>query len=105
MHKNANAPYLSLAGLRRPHPPRLCRSPYAYHRRDADSWLARDEVADESSQLLCQQLSRGEVGGVLFLRHNFKSVEDVSALTAYFSGAAHGSALSWRSIKKDAWIV
>ncbi len=43
------------------------------------------EIADASTQQLCQQLSQGEVGGVLFLRHNMQTVEQVSQLTTYFA--------------------
>lgn len=42
-------------------------------------------VADPSTRLLCQHLSRGQVGGVLFLRHNFQTVDQVQELTTYFS--------------------
>lgn len=43
------------------------------------------EIADASTQQLCQQLSRGEVGDVLFLRHNMKTADQVSQLTSYFA--------------------
>lgn len=43
------------------------------------------EISGASTQLLCQQLARGEVGGVLFLKHNVKSTEQVTSLTQYFA--------------------
>ena len=43
------------------------------------------QISDPSTQLLCQQLSRGEIGGVLFLRHNMETAEQVSELTQYFA--------------------
>ena len=42
-------------------------------------------LSDPSTQLLCEQLSKGHVGGVLFLRHNMETANQVSQLTDYFS--------------------